>query len=83
MCERANSMTIGAWKDMAPVYTNTCSDSAPGQQWTALADGRIAVAGSSPRTYFPSPFPFTLLSLPPSLLYPLTIRIPSTTLRKL
>jgi hypothetical protein len=34
---------------MASVYVNTCSDTAPGQQWTAMADGRIAVAGSSPR----------------------------------
>ncbi|KAF2646606.1 hypothetical protein P280DRAFT_416063 [Massarina eburnea CBS 473.64] len=38
-----------AWKDMANVYVNTCADTAPGQQWTAMADGRIAVTGSSPQ----------------------------------
>ncbi|KAF1968725.1 hypothetical protein BU23DRAFT_602010 [Bimuria novae-zelandiae CBS 107.79] len=37
-----------AWKDMANVYVNTCSDTAPGQNWTVMADGRIGVTGSSP-----------------------------------
>ncbi|KAK3201066.1 hypothetical protein GRF29_213g966212 [Pseudopithomyces chartarum] len=37
-----------AWKDMATVYVNTCSDTAPGQNWTVMADGRIGVTGSSP-----------------------------------
>ncbi|KAJ4346626.1 uncharacterized protein N0V89_010557 [Didymosphaeria variabile] len=37
-----------AWKDMATVYVNTCADTAPGQNWTVMADGRIAVTGSSP-----------------------------------
>ncbi|KAF2448501.1 carbohydrate-binding module family 13 protein [Karstenula rhodostoma CBS 690.94] len=37
-----------AWKDMANVYVNTCSDTAPGQNWTVMVDGRIAVTGSSP-----------------------------------
>ncbi|PVH97333.1 carbohydrate-binding module family 13 protein [Periconia macrospinosa] len=47
LCLDAGAKT--AWKDMAPVYTNTCSDTAPGQKWIALADGRIAVDGSSPQ----------------------------------
>ncbi|KAF1954114.1 hypothetical protein CC80DRAFT_567911 [Byssothecium circinans] len=47
LCMDAGAKT--AWKDMANVYVNTCSDTAPGQQWTAMADGRIAVTASSPQ----------------------------------
>jgi hypothetical protein len=36
-----------AWKNMANVYVNTCSDTAPGQNWTVMADGRIAVTASA------------------------------------
>ncbi|KAI2608221.1 carbohydrate-binding module family 13 protein [Hypoxylon fragiforme] len=38
-----------AWKDMANVYVNTCSDTAEGQKWNVMADGRIAVEGSTPQ----------------------------------
>lgn len=41
-----------AWKDMAPITLKECSDTAEGQKWNAMADGRIAVEGSpSPRKY--------------------------------
>ncbi|KAF2870914.1 hypothetical protein BDV95DRAFT_496133 [Massariosphaeria phaeospora] len=45
LCLDAGAKT--AWKDMANVYVNTCSDAAPGQNWTVMADGRIAVTGSA------------------------------------
>jgi hypothetical protein len=32
---------------MANVYVNTCSETAPGQNWTVMDDGRIAVAAST------------------------------------
>jgi hypothetical protein len=39
-----------AWKDMAPITLKDCSDTAEGQKWNVMADGRIAVEGSpSPR----------------------------------
>jgi len=46
--DRAESnVSEAAWKDMANVYVNTCSDTAPGQNWTVMADGRIAVTASA------------------------------------
>lgn len=39
---------------MANVYVNTCSDTAEGQKWNVMADGRIAVEGSTPREYLPT-----------------------------
>lgn len=39
-----------AWKDMANIALNECSDTADGQKWEVKADGRIAVDLSpSPR----------------------------------
>jgi hypothetical protein len=32
---------------MANIYVNTCSDTAPGQNWTVMDDGRIVVAAST------------------------------------
>ncbi|KAK0651697.1 ricin B lectin domain-containing protein [Cercophora newfieldiana] len=32
-----------AWKDMANIAVNTCSDTADGQKWEVKADGRIAL----------------------------------------
>ncbi|CAK7215199.1 hypothetical protein SCUCBS95973_002401 [Sporothrix curviconia] len=37
------------WKDMAALVVNDCADTADGQNWTIMADGRIAVASSSPQ----------------------------------
>ncbi|KAF2116561.1 hypothetical protein BDV96DRAFT_28684 [Lophiotrema nucula] len=37
-----------AWKDMANIYVNECSDTAVGQNWVDMGDGRIQVDGSSP-----------------------------------
>lgn len=34
---------------MGNVYVNACDTTAPGQAWTVMADGRIALKGSSPR----------------------------------
>ena len=38
---------------MANIYVNECSDSADGQKWNVMADGRIAVDASSPRKQHP------------------------------
>ncbi|KAH8586569.1 hypothetical protein B0O99DRAFT_602395 [Bisporella sp. PMI_857] len=35
------------WKDMAPIYVKECLATEVAQNWTALADGRIALAASS------------------------------------
>ena len=35
---------------MANIYLKDCSDTEDGQKWTVMADGRIAVTGSSPRS---------------------------------
>jgi hypothetical protein len=32
-----------AWKDMANIAVNNCSDTADGQNWNVMADGRIAL----------------------------------------
>jgi hypothetical protein len=32
-----------AWKDMANIAVNECSDTADGQKWNVMADGRIAL----------------------------------------
>ncbi|KAI1474195.1 carbohydrate-binding module family 13 protein [Daldinia sp. EC12] len=37
------------WKDMANIYIRECSDTADGQKWVAMEDGRIAVEKSSPQ----------------------------------
>ncbi|KAL1890432.1 hypothetical protein Sste5346_008259 [Sporothrix stenoceras] len=37
------------WKDMANLVINDCADTADGQNWDIKADGRIAVAASSPQ----------------------------------
>lgn len=51
--ERINSDAnkIGNWKDMANISLKDCSDTEDGQKWMVMADGRIAVALSSPRKY--------------------------------
>ncbi|KAK0752203.1 hypothetical protein B0T18DRAFT_426723 [Schizothecium vesticola] len=35
------------WKDMARVSLAECADTADGQRWTVMADGRVAVEGSA------------------------------------
>ena len=37
---------------MANVALTECSDTADGQKWNAMADGRIAVELSQPRKYY-------------------------------
>ncbi|KUJ12156.1 uncharacterized protein LY89DRAFT_709989 [Mollisia scopiformis] len=37
------------WKDMGTVYLQNCSATAVAQQWDVMADGRIALAPSSPQ----------------------------------
>ncbi|KAL1881480.1 hypothetical protein VTK73DRAFT_3542 [Phialemonium thermophilum] len=37
------------WKDMASVSLKECSDTEDGQKWNVMADGRIALAPSSPQ----------------------------------
>jgi len=47
LCLDAGAKT--AWKDMAAIYVNECSDTADGQKWTVMPDGRIAVTASTPQ----------------------------------
>ncbi|CZR66291.1 uncharacterized protein PAC_16192 [Phialocephala subalpina] len=37
------------WKDMATISLKDCSATEAGQQWNVMADGRIALAASSPQ----------------------------------
>ncbi|CAJ2510466.1 Uu.00g132750.m01.CDS01 [Anthostomella pinea] len=37
------------WVDMASISLEECAATAAGQQWVAMGDGRIALAGSSPQ----------------------------------
>ncbi|KAE8449075.1 hypothetical protein EG329_008663 [Mollisiaceae sp. DMI_Dod_QoI] len=37
------------WKDMANISLKDCSATEPGQTWDVMADGRIALAASSPQ----------------------------------
>jgi len=37
------------WKDMAAISLKTCDSTEAGQQWNVMADGRIALAPSSPQ----------------------------------
>jgi hypothetical protein len=46
----ANTRRAANWKDMASITLQNCSDTADGQKWNAMADGRIALDLSSPRT---------------------------------
>jgi hypothetical protein len=41
---------VGNWKDMGSIYLKDCAASEPGQIWNVMADGRIALKASSPRT---------------------------------
>lgn len=36
------------WKDMGSLYLQTCTNSTDAQKWNVMADGRIALAASSP-----------------------------------
>ncbi|KAI0377456.1 ricin B lectin domain-containing protein [Hypomontagnella monticulosa] len=47
LCMDAGAKTN--WKDMANVALTECSDTADGQKWNAMADGRIAVELSQPQ----------------------------------
>ncbi|KAI1180709.1 carbohydrate-binding module family 13 protein [Nemania sp. FL0916] len=47
MCIDAGART--AWRDMAPLAVTNCSDTAEGQKWNVMADGRIALQLSSPQ----------------------------------
>ncbi|KAK3312657.1 hypothetical protein B0H66DRAFT_504543 [Apodospora peruviana] len=44
LCMDAGAKT--AWKDMAAISLAECSDTAPGQQWNVMTDGRIALEQS-------------------------------------
>ncbi|KAI1370395.1 carbohydrate-binding module family 13 protein [Hypoxylon crocopeplum] len=46
LCLDAGAQTN--WKDMATVSVANCSDTANGQKWTAMTDGRIALEMSTP-----------------------------------
>jgi len=61
--------SAAAWKDMAAIYINECSDTVDGQKWNVMADGRIAVVSSTPRTLLPcpnKPFPVSPLRRGPA-----------------
>ena len=55
----------GAWKDMASIALQECSDTADGQKWNVMADGRIALDLSNPPRK-------PIHSLVPSLIHYLT-----------
>ncbi|KAI1344542.1 ricin B lectin domain-containing protein [Xylariaceae sp. FL0016] len=37
------------WKDMGALSVKNCSDTEPAQKWNVMADGRIALEGSTPQ----------------------------------
>ncbi|KAI3332076.1 hypothetical protein HD806DRAFT_479295 [Xylariaceae sp. AK1471] len=47
------------WKDMANLSVTNCSDTADGQKWNAMADGRIALQLSSPRKFISTHLKYT------------------------
>lgn len=49
----SNCGRSGNWKDMATISLKDCSATEAGQQWNVMADGRIALAASSPRKRLP------------------------------
>jgi hypothetical protein len=52
-------MKLANWKDMANLSITNCSDTADGQKWNSMADGRIALQLSSPRKFISSNLKYT------------------------